>query len=112
MTGAGARSNAFQRVVADLSGRAVSVPRVPDAVCLGAAIQAAAVLHQRTTDDVADAWGVGAAREVEPAHARRRRGDQGRLRVGALRFLGELRLPLAVERQAAGDRVEERVVVA
>jgi xylulokinase len=66
MTGAGARSNAFQRVVADLSGRAVSVPRVPDAVCLGAAIQAAAVLHQRTTDDVADAWGVGAAREVEP----------------------------------------------
>ena len=63
----GARSNAFQRVVADLSGRAVSVPSTcPTPVCLGAAIQAAAVLHQRTTDDVADAWGVGAAREVEP----------------------------------------------
>jgi xylulokinase len=64
--GAAARSNAFQRVVADLSGRAVSVPRVADAVCLGAAIQAAAVLHQRTTDEIAAAWGVGAAREVEP----------------------------------------------
>jgi sugar (pentulose or hexulose) kinase len=66
VTGAAARSNAFQRVVADLSGRPVSVPRVPDAVCLGAAIQAAAVLQQRTTDEIADAWGMGAAREVEP----------------------------------------------
>jgi len=52
--------------VADLSGRTVTMPRVPDAVCLGAAIQAAAVLHQRSTDDVAAAWGVGAAREVDP----------------------------------------------
>jgi hypothetical protein len=42
------------------------MPRVPDAVCLGAAIQAAAVLHQRGTDEVAEAWGVGVAREVEP----------------------------------------------
>ena len=42
------------------------MPRVADAVCLGAAIQAAAVLHQRITDEVADAWGVGAVREVEP----------------------------------------------
>jgi xylulokinase len=66
VVGAAARSNAFQRVVADLSGQAVSVPRVADAVCLGAAIQAAAVLHQRTTDEVAEAWGVGSTREVEP----------------------------------------------
>jgi hypothetical protein len=42
------------------------MPRVPDAVCLGAAIQAASVLHQRSTDEVADAWGVGTAREVDP----------------------------------------------
>jgi xylulokinase len=66
VVGAAARSNAFQRVVADLSGRVVTMPRVPDAVCLGAAIQAAAVLHQRGADEVAEAWGVGAAREVEP----------------------------------------------
>jgi xylulokinase len=66
IVGAAARSNAFQRVVADLSGRTVTMPRVPDAVCLGAAIQAASVLHQRSTDEVADAWGVGTAREVDP----------------------------------------------
>ena len=45
--------------VADLTARPVTVPRVADAVCLGATIQAAAVLHQRSPDDVADAWGVG-----------------------------------------------------
>lgn len=66
VVGSAARSNAFQRVVADLTGRPVSVPRVADAVCLGATIQAAAVFHQRSPDDVADAWGVGSVRDVEP----------------------------------------------
>lgn len=64
--GSAARSNAFQRVVADLAQRPVSVPRVADAVGLGAALQAAAVLHGRLPHEVAEAWGVGAMREVEP----------------------------------------------
>ena len=64
--GSAARSAAFGRVVADLAQRPVSVPRQADAVCLGAAIQAAAVLHGTAPDAVADAWGLGAAREIEP----------------------------------------------
>ena len=64
--GSAARSAAFGRVVADLAQRPVSVPRQADAVCLGAAIQAAAVLHGVAPDAVADAWGLGAAREIEP----------------------------------------------
>jgi len=66
VVGAAARSNAFQRVVADLAQRPVSVPRQADAVCLGAAMQAAAVLHGVSPDEMAAAWGMGAMREVEP----------------------------------------------
>jgi xylulokinase len=66
VVGAAARSNAFQRVVADLSQRPVSVPRQADAVCLGAAMQAAAVLHGVAPDEMAEAWGMGAVRDVEP----------------------------------------------
>ena len=63
---AAARSAAFQRVVADLAQRPVSVPRQADAVCIGAAMQAAAVLHGVSPDEMADAWGMGSVREVEP----------------------------------------------
>lgn len=67
VVGGAARSNAFQRVVADLAQRPVSVPKVADAVCLGAAMQAAAVLQGASTTEVAEAWGFGTAREVEPS---------------------------------------------
>jgi sugar (pentulose or hexulose) kinase len=53
-------------VVADLAQRPVSVPRQADAVCLGAAMQAAAVLHGTSPDEMAAAWGMDAVREVEP----------------------------------------------
>ncbi|MFM8304912.1 MAG: FGGY family carbohydrate kinase [Actinomycetota bacterium] len=76
VTGAAARSNAFQRVVADLAQRPVSVPREADAGGLGAAMQAAAVLHGVSPDEIAAAWGMGAAREVEP---------DGRVDAGAIR---------------------------
>jgi xylulokinase len=66
VVGAAARSNAFQRVVADLSQRPVSVPRRADAVCMGAAMQAAAVHHGLPPDEVAAAWLVDSVREVEP----------------------------------------------
>jgi len=67
VVGGAARSNAFQRVVADLAQRPVSVPKVADAVCLGAAMQAAAVLQGGTAQEVATAWGFDSAREVEPS---------------------------------------------
>ena len=67
VVGGAARSNAFQRVVADLAQRPVSVPKVADAVCLGAAMQAAAVLQGATTAEIAAAWGFDTAREVEPS---------------------------------------------
>lgn len=66
VVGSAARSNAFQRVVADLSERPVSVPRRADAVCMGAAMQAAAVLQEVAPDELAVAWLDGSVREVEP----------------------------------------------
>ena len=66
VVGSASRSAAFQRVVADLAQRPVSVPRQADAVCIGAAMQAAAVLHGVSPDEMADAWGMGAVREIEP----------------------------------------------
>jgi xylulokinase len=66
VVGSAARSAAFQRVVADLAQRPVSVPRQADAVCLGVTMQAAALLHGVSPSDVAEHWGAGAVREVEP----------------------------------------------
>ncbi len=65
LVGGGARSHAYQRVLADLTGRPVEVPR-GEAAALGACVQAAAVLHQRPPEQVARAWGLGVARAVEP----------------------------------------------
>ncbi|MEI8001197.1 MAG: FGGY family carbohydrate kinase [Actinomycetes bacterium] len=64
--GGAARSNAFQRVVADLAQRPVSVPKVADAVCLGATMQAASVIHGCAPDVLAPAWGLDTVREVDP----------------------------------------------
>ena len=66
LTGDGARSHAVAQILADLSGRAVSVPS-GDAVATGACVQAAAALHRRPAEEVADAWGVAPDRAVEPA---------------------------------------------
>jgi|CZKU01.1.fsa_nt_gi xylulokinase len=56
LVGGGARSRAYRRIVADLAGRAVTVPLDGELVAKGACLQAAAVLHGRTPDDVARAW--------------------------------------------------------
>jgi xylulokinase len=56
LVGGGARSRAYRRIVADLSGRAVTVLGDDELVARGACVQAAAVLHQRSPDEVADAW--------------------------------------------------------
>jgi xylulokinase len=69
LVGGGAHSAAYRQILADLSGREVSVPSEPEHVAAGAAVQAAAVLHQRPTVDVASAWGLGAGAVVEPGPA-------------------------------------------
>ncbi|MEY2739928.1 MAG: xylulokinase [Actinomycetota bacterium] len=66
LVGGGARSGAYRRVVADLLGRPVVVPREGELVACGAAAQAAAVLAGSTPGAVAEAWGLGAGDAVEP----------------------------------------------
>jgi xylulokinase len=66
LIGGGARSAAYQQVVADLTGRAVLCPDGDELVARGAALQAAAVLTGSSFDDVASAWGPVRSSIVEP----------------------------------------------
>ena len=66
LVGGGARSVAFRRVLADLSGRSVNVPDAAEAVATGACVQAAATLLGRSIDDVQAGWGLGGGELVEP----------------------------------------------
>jgi xylulokinase len=66
LVGGGARSAAFRRVLADLSGRVVTVPAASEHVTVGACVQAAAVLHGTKPEAVAAAWHLGGGSEVEP----------------------------------------------
>ena len=56
LIGGGARGSAWRETVRRLSGRPLRVPDVEEAVALGAAAQAAAVLAGRTPSDVVAAW--------------------------------------------------------
>ena len=69
LVGGGARSRAFPRVFADLTGRPVRVTGVAEPAAAGACVQAAAVLHGRDPVDVAKAWAPGDRVVVEPAAA-------------------------------------------
>jgi len=77
LVGGGARSGAYRRAVADLSGRAVLVPDLGEAVATGACVQAAAALSGRQPDDVRAGWGIdggtltGPDPEVDAAGVRR-----------------------------------------
>ena len=66
LVGDGARSVASRRVTTDLAGRPVTVPFELETVAIGACVQAAAVLHGRPPDEVADAWHLGRGEIVEP----------------------------------------------
>ena len=66
LVGGAARSGAYRRVVADLTGRPVRVPAEDELVAAGAAVQAAAVHHGRDVAQVAEAWGLGRGETVEP----------------------------------------------
>jgi xylulokinase len=66
LIGGGAHSAAYRRVVADLTGRTVVVPRENELVACGAALQAAAILHGVAFDELAEAWGLGVGEVIEP----------------------------------------------
>ena len=66
LIGGGARSSAYRRVVADLSQREVVVPGGDDHVATGACVQAAAVLHETTPEEVAVTWELGGGEVIEP----------------------------------------------
>jgi xylulokinase len=66
LVGGAARSAAYRRVVADLTGRTVRVPGDEERVAAGAAVQAAAIHLGWTFAQVAEAWGLGHGDVVEP----------------------------------------------
>ena len=66
LLGGGARSGAFRRILADLSGRPVLVPHDTEQVAAGACVQAAVVATGADAADVADRWGLGDGDVVEP----------------------------------------------
>jgi xylulokinase len=66
LLGGGARSAAYRQVLADLSGRPVTVPEYGEHVATGACLQAAAVATGGTVEDLTEAWGVGRGAVVDP----------------------------------------------
>jgi xylulokinase len=73
LVGGGSRSPAYRQLLADLSGRPVSIPAAPEHVAGGACIQAAAALHARAPEAVGVAWEAGDATTVEPREVDRER---------------------------------------
>lgn len=66
LVGGGGRSRAYRQVLADLTGREVTVPRGSEQASGGACVQAAAVLTGTDPSGVADAWDLRAGDLVEP----------------------------------------------
>lgn len=56
LTGGGAGSSAYRAVLSDLASSDITVLDAPEAVALGAAVQAAACLHQTPVEELAAAW--------------------------------------------------------
>ncbi len=66
LVGGGARSGAYQQILADLSGTRVIVPEVKESVATGACVQAAAVARGCSVDQVMEEWNLDAGQVVEP----------------------------------------------
>jgi xylulokinase len=66
LVGGGARSPAYRRIVADLSGLPITIADGEEHVAIGACVQAAAVLHQRPPEEIAEAWELGTGDVIEP----------------------------------------------
>jgi xylulokinase len=69
LVGGGARSLAYRQVLADLSGRAVVVPRTDEHVAAGACVQSAAVLSGTPPGEIAQQWALDTGDVVEPGPA-------------------------------------------
>ena len=69
LTGGGARSAAYRRVLADLAEMEVSVSQAEEAVATGACVQAAAVALDLTHHEVIEQWHLGAAIPIAPSGA-------------------------------------------
>ena len=65
-TGGGSRSPAYTQLLADLTGRAVTVLDVPDASVRGACVQAAAILRGDRVGELAASWAPARTGTVEP----------------------------------------------
>ncbi|HUO06457.1 MAG TPA: xylulokinase [Candidatus Binataceae bacterium] len=66
LLGGGGRSPAYQRIIADLSGRTVVIPKGEEHVAAGACVQAAAVLSNRPPREIARSWKLGSGKTIEP----------------------------------------------
>lgn len=66
LVGGGARGEAWRSVVRRLTGRAVLIPEATEAVAMGAAVQAAAILRGEALPDVARRWGGGRGVLLDP----------------------------------------------
>jgi xylulokinase len=66
LIGGGARGVTWQRVVRQLSGRAIQIPAAEEPVALGAAAQAAAMLSGEAPDEIARSWNTRRGTILEP----------------------------------------------
>lgn len=65
LTGGGARSDAYQRIFAEFSGRSISVAGPGEHVAAGAALQAAATLAGVPAGELSSSWDLTTAKIVE-----------------------------------------------
>ncbi|MGH7813137.1 MAG: xylulokinase [Candidatus Binataceae bacterium] len=66
LLGGGARSPAYRKIMADLSGREVLISEVDQNVAAGACVQAAAVLSGVSPRKIAKEWGLGRGMTIAP----------------------------------------------
>jgi xylulokinase len=83
LVGGGARSDAYQRIVADLAGRPVTIPPPHEHVAAGACAQAAAILHGSAPDEIARAWHLDGGTCIEPDESVDRAEIRARYRAAA-----------------------------
>jgi xylulokinase len=80
LTGGGARSAAYRQRLADLAGREIVVPENDEAVAVGAALQAAAVLAGEPISSMASTWKLGGGERTNPRAGRNGSGIRERFR--------------------------------
>jgi xylulokinase len=66
LVGGGAKGATWREVVRRLSGRPVLIPEAEELVALGAAVQAAAVLHGESPATVSERWGTSQGTILDP----------------------------------------------